>query len=648
LLQREAVVAIRLLSRRFIGVPHFATLAELVQTFAARTALYAFSRDRLELISYRQLADAIDRGARALRSRGADRDRSVLLWAPNSPAWIVAYFAVVRAGATAIPIDNQSTLANVAAVIEHADPCLLLTTVANLTVLQASGRVPDVLLLDGEDGEPRAFRGSTAANGVRLPEIEPRRIASLLYTSGTTGAPKAVPLASISDQSRRDLAAAIRTARALLRQGYSIVWFPEGRRSPTGARSKPSNRGWLCCLRQPTPSQCLRRSAARSRRGRSTGGGRDCAGRRHVRRAGCRRRRRRSGAKSRVSRGRRPCAARQWAHGQPQAASSWTQRVDTRAHKHRKHEGALMQAHGTALWSRAVTVTAVVVALLSPFLGAIADRGGYRKALVVAFTWLCIVATVALYFVQPGQVAAALALFVLADVAFELADVFYNAFLPDLAPQSRIGRISGFGWGIGYIGGLLALALALVTLVQPDTPWFGFTHADGESVRATNLLAAAWFAVFSVPLLLFVHENRPDSPPARQVLRDAVVQLRRTFAEIRKYRQVARFLLARLVYNDALVTIFAFGGIYAAETFRFSLSEVLLFGIVSTSPRGSVRSRWDTWTTTSAASARSSCRCSVSFLRPRSRSPRRRRRRCGSRVSRSAPSWARTNPRAAR
>jgi UMF1 family MFS transporter len=116
--------------------------------------------------------------------------------------------------------------------------------------------------------------------------------------------------------------------------------------------------------------------------------------------------------------------------------------------------------------------------------------------------------------------------------------------------------------------------------VQPDTPWFGFTHADGESIRATNLLAAAWFAVFSVPLLLFVHESRSDTPPTRQVLRDAVVQLRHTFAEIRKYRQVARFLLARLVYNDALVTIFAFGGIYAAETFRFSLSEVLLFGIV--------------------------------------------------------------------
>jgi long-chain acyl-CoA synthetase len=175
----------------------FATLAELVKTLAVRaerTALYAFRGDRLELISYRELADAIDRGARALHSRGVDRDRSVLLWAPNSPEWIEAYFAVVCAGATAIPIDNQSTLATVAAVIEHANPCLLLTTVANLTALQAYGRVPDVLLLDAEDGEPRAFRGSTAPDDIRLPEIEPGQVASLLYTSGTTGTPKAVPL----------------------------------------------------------------------------------------------------------------------------------------------------------------------------------------------------------------------------------------------------------------------------------------------------------------------------------------------------------------------------------------------------------------------------------------------------------------------
>src|SRR5690606_5590573 len=115
--------------------------------------------------------------------------------------------------------------------------------------------------------------------------------------------------------------------------------------------------------------------------------------------------------------------------------------------------------HGTALWSRGVTITAIVVALASPLLGAIADRGGYRKLFVLLSTLVCVAATALLYRVMPGQVVAALVLFVVANIAYEFGTVFYNAFLPDIAPPGRIGRASGLGWGIGYIGGLLALVL---------------------------------------------------------------------------------------------------------------------------------------------------------------------------------------------
>jgi UMF1 family MFS transporter len=121
---------------------------------------------------------------------------------------------------------------------------------------------------------------------------------------------------------------------------------------------------------------------------------------------------------------------------------------------------------GTALWSRAITLSALVVAFCSPFLGALADRGGYRKRFVFIFTLVSIVATAALYRVLPGQVYAALALVVVANIGFESGEVFYNAFLPDVAPPDRIGRVSGYGWGLGYIGGLSALALALVAFVQ--------------------------------------------------------------------------------------------------------------------------------------------------------------------------------------
>jgi MFS transporter, UMF1 family len=236
--------------------------------------------------------------------------------------------------------------------------------------------------------------------------------------------------------------------------------------------------------------------------------------------------------------------------------------------------------HGTALWSRGVTITALIVAFCSPVLGAIADRGGYRKLFVIVSTLICVIATTALYTVLPGQVVAALVLVVIANIAYEFATVFYNAFLPDLAPRGRIGTVSGLAWGLGYIGGLLALAFALVALVQPETPWFGFSKEDGENIRATNLVVAAWFLVFSVPFLLWVPEDRSRASVSGRVIKEAFAQLRHTFIEIRKYRQMVRFLVARLIYNDGLVTVFAFGGIYAAGTFGFSFEEVLLFGIV--------------------------------------------------------------------
>jgi UMF1 family MFS transporter len=242
---------------------------------------------------------------------------------------------------------------------------------------------------------------------------------------------------------------------------------------------------------------------------------------------------------------------------------------------------------GTALWSRAVTITALIVAFASPFLGALADRGGFRKLFLLVATVLCILATAALYRVLPGEVMASLILFVVANVAYELGTVFYNAFLPDISPPEKIGAISGWAWGVGFIGGLLALVVSLVMLIQPETPWFGFSTVDGENVRATNLLVALWFAVFSVPLVLFVHEDKSAVSATGHVMRDTVRQLRGTFRALRQHRQILRFLVARLIYNDGLVTVFAFGGIYAAETFGFTLQQVLLFGVAINVTAGS-------------------------------------------------------------
>lgn len=239
------------------------------------------------------------------------------------------------------------------------------------------------------------------------------------------------------------------------------------------------------------------------------------------------------------------------------------------------------EIEGTALWSRGVTVTAVLVAVASPFLGALADRGGLRKRLLLATTVVCVGGTVALYFPEPGGQDALLAivLFVIANVAFELGGVFYNAFLPDVAPPDMLGRVSGWGWALGYVGGLLCMVVAFAGFVFPEPPWFGLSTEAGQNIRATNLLVAVWFAVFCLPMFLFVKEAR-SSEPAKDILRATGRQLAGTFRSLKDFRQIGRLLLARLIYNDGLVTVFAFGGVYAAGTFRFTFEEILVFGIV--------------------------------------------------------------------
>ena len=235
---------------------------------------------------------------------------------------------------------------------------------------------------------------------------------------------------------------------------------------------------------------------------------------------------------------------------------------------------------GTALWSRVIALSQIAVALLSPWLGLLADQNGLRKRLLLCSTLLCIASSTALYFAGPGDVLFALVVFAAGNIAFELANVFYNAFLPELASPQRIGRISGYGWALGYAGGLGCLLIGYFVLVAPETPPFGLVRETGAHVRATNLLVAAWYGVFSLPLFLTLKESRPANRVAvGKALGTSVRDLGRTLREVRHSTDLFRLLLARLVYNDGLITLFAFGGIYATGTLGFSTEDIFLFGI---------------------------------------------------------------------
>lgn len=238
---------------------------------------------------------------------------------------------------------------------------------------------------------------------------------------------------------------------------------------------------------------------------------------------------------------------------------------------------------GTALWSRGIVISSILIALLSPLLGAAADRGGARRKFLIISTLVCVAASTALAFVTPDQsnaVLKALALFVIGNVAFEVGMVFYNAFLPAIVSPERIGRVSGYGWGLGYAGGLVCLVLALLFFVGLPglVPLLPLSTEQAFNVRATNLLVAGWFLLFSIPIFLWVRDRaeRVGGITIGQAFRD----LKDTARKIRQYQQIVRFLLARLVFNDGLVTIFAFAGIYASGTFGFSQSDIIVLGIV--------------------------------------------------------------------
>lgn len=235
---------------------------------------------------------------------------------------------------------------------------------------------------------------------------------------------------------------------------------------------------------------------------------------------------------------------------------------------------------GTSQWGYTVGIAGLIVALSAPLLGAIADQTGRRKPWIGGFTLLCVLATAALWWVQPGAdwILPAMLLAGLATVGAEFAFVFYNAMLPALSDGGRMGRWSGWAWGLGYAGGIIALLLALFGLVH-ESAWLALPRDEAEHVRATFVLVALWYGVFALPLFLFT----PDVPGRRIRLRSAVTeglgQLRDSLRQVRDYAHIVRFLIARMIFIDGLATLFAFGGVYAAGTFGMNETQVLMFGI---------------------------------------------------------------------
>lgn len=238
---------------------------------------------------------------------------------------------------------------------------------------------------------------------------------------------------------------------------------------------------------------------------------------------------------------------------------------------------------GSALWGYILGISGLAVAIASPILGAIADRGGRRKPWLGLFVALTVVPTALLWFAEPDRAFAvyALVLVAVASIAFELSGVFYNAMLPDIAPAGMVGRISGWGWGLGYAGGLSALALSLFGFVGfgEMAPLVDVGTERAENLRATAPLVAVWFAVFALPLFLLTPDRPGLATTPLAAVREGLALLGRTIASVRRLGNVLRFLIASALYRDGLTTLFAVGGLYAACTMGMGFAEIIVFAI---------------------------------------------------------------------
>ena len=247
---------------------------------------------------------------------------------------------------------------------------------------------------------------------------------------------------------------------------------------------------------------------------------------------------------------------------------------------------------GQAAWAFTQSASGVLIALMSPFLGAMADAGGPRKPYILTFQALLALGCGALWFAYPGRpdlVTPISAAIIVATIGAEMSIVFNNAQLPHIVRPERMGWLSGFGWGLGYCGGLLAL-FAVLAVGQPalfgfgtgTQPLFGLDARSHELERLMGPASAVWLAIFVIPMFLFT----PDSASRRISLLEAARQggwsLLHTVRRLGRFGNALRYLIAFMLYNDGLAAIIAFGGVYAAATFGWSTVTLGIFGIILT------------------------------------------------------------------
>jgi len=230
-------------------------------------------------------------------------------------------------------------------------------------------------------------------------------------------------------------------------------------------------------------------------------------------------------------------------------------------------------AEGSRLWGISVGIAMFVVAITSPVLGTLADFSARKKHFLFIFTTLSVVFTGMLFFVQKGNILTGMLFFIMAEIGYRSSQVFYNAILPDISEPEEMGRISGNGWAIGSAGGIVCLLIVLALIM--------FVGGDFV-VRLSFFVTAVFFALSSIPIFIWVRNRGESQKKAKgeNYIAVAFKRLSRTFREIRNFKELFKFIIALLIYNDGIIMVLDFAAIYGAVMFGLKSQQLIIFMII--------------------------------------------------------------------
>ncbi|HUV16769.1 MAG TPA: MFS transporter [Pelolinea sp.] len=236
-------------------------------------------------------------------------------------------------------------------------------------------------------------------------------------------------------------------------------------------------------------------------------------------------------------------------------------------------QGVVGTAQGSALWGLSLTISMLVVAVFSPFLGALADYSGRKKTFLFVMTGIAVIFTALLFLVEKGDIFIGMLFFIIAEIGYRGGQVFYNSLLVDVADEKEIGKVSGNGWAVGSVGGIICLLIVLV-LIQ-------LNPGNDLVVRMSLLITAVYFAIFTLPALFWIKEkHQPQKKDGKSYFRVALDRLVRTVRSVKDFKEFLKFMVALLIYNDGIIAALDFAAIIGAVLFGVTSTELIIFVII--------------------------------------------------------------------